>query len=153
VAEPAARPGRPGAVHRRDQREDPATGRWLAGRLTSRSRPPATAGATSWGLGRRRRGGCEVLLHMLTEIKNRGVGDVCIVVCDGLSGLPDAVTTTWPQAITQTSNVHNPSRGCSPWSPAPTRVRPMQTRHPSVAVGGLPDHHYPLGPRRPSRHR
>ena len=30
--------------------------------------------------------------HVLTEIKNRGTLDVCIVVCDGLTGLPDAVT-------------------------------------------------------------
>ena len=30
--------------------------------------------------------------HVLTEIKNRGVADVCIVVCDGLTGLPDAVS-------------------------------------------------------------
>ena len=27
----------------------------------------------------------------MTEIKNRGVKDVCIVVCDGLTGLPEAV--------------------------------------------------------------
>jgi transposase-like protein len=43
---------------------------------------------------------------VLTEIKNRGVADVCIVVCDGLSGLPDAVTATWPQAIVQLCVVH-----------------------------------------------
>ena len=30
----------------------------------------------------------------LTELRNRGVADVCIVVCDGLKGLPDAITTT-----------------------------------------------------------
>jgi len=30
--------------------------------------------------------------HVLTEIKNRGTQDVCIVVCDGLKGLPEAVT-------------------------------------------------------------
>jgi transposase-like protein len=35
----------------------------------------------------------------LTEIKNRGVADVCIVVCDGLSGLADAVTTVWERAV------------------------------------------------------
>jgi putative transposase len=46
--------------------------------------------------------GAKYWLHVLTEPKNRGVGDVCMVVCDGLSGLPDAVTATWPQAITQT---------------------------------------------------
>jgi len=26
---------------------------------------------------------------VLTELKNRGAGDVCMVVCDGLKGLPD----------------------------------------------------------------
>ncbi len=50
--------------------------------------------------------GAKYWLHVLTEIKNRGVGDVCMVVCDGLPGLPDAVTATWPPAITQTCVVH-----------------------------------------------
>jgi putative transposase len=45
-------------------------------------------------------------LHVLTEIKNRGVGDVLMVVCDGLTGLPDAIATVWPQTITQTCVVH-----------------------------------------------
>jgi putative transposase len=45
-------------------------------------------------------------LRVLTEIKNRGVQDVCIVVCDGLKGLPDAIAAAWPQAITQTCIVH-----------------------------------------------
>lgn len=44
--------------------------------------------------------------HVLTEIKNRGTSDVCIVVCDGLTGLPDAVAAVWPQAIVQTCVVH-----------------------------------------------
>ena len=43
---------------------------------------------------------------MLTEIKNRGVADVCMVVCDGLKGLPEAIEAVWPQAITQTCVVH-----------------------------------------------
>ena len=38
--------------------------------------------------------GAKYWLHVLTEIKNRGVNDVLMVVCDGLTGLPDAVTTT-----------------------------------------------------------
>jgi putative transposase len=50
--------------------------------------------------------GAKYWLHVLTEIKNRGVSDVLMVVCDGLSGLPDAVTATWPQTITQTCVVH-----------------------------------------------
>jgi len=45
-------------------------------------------------------------MRVLSEIKNRGTRDVCIVVCDGLKGLPDAIGTGWPQAITQTCVVH-----------------------------------------------
>jgi putative transposase len=50
--------------------------------------------------------GAKYWLRVLTEIRNRGVRDVCIVVCDGLKGLPDAIAETWPQAITQTCIVH-----------------------------------------------
>jgi putative transposase len=50
--------------------------------------------------------GAKYWLHVLTEIKNRGVNDVLMVVCDGLTGLPDAVTATWAQTITQTCVVH-----------------------------------------------
>ena len=42
----------------------------------------------------------------LTELKNRGVNDVLMIVCDGLTGLPDAIATVWPQTITQTCIVH-----------------------------------------------
>ena len=45
-------------------------------------------------------------MRVLSEIKNRGTRDVCIVVCDGLKALPDAIGTVWPQAITQTCVVH-----------------------------------------------
>ena len=34
--------------------------------------------------------GAKFWLQVLTEIKNRGTNDVCIVVCDGLKGLPEA---------------------------------------------------------------
>lgn len=34
---------------------------------------------------------------VLTEIKNRGVRDVLMLVCDGLSALPDAVNVVWPR--------------------------------------------------------
>lgn len=50
--------------------------------------------------------GAKHWLHVLTELKNRGVNDVLMVVCDGLTGLPDAIATVWPQAITQTCIVH-----------------------------------------------
>ena len=50
--------------------------------------------------------GAKYWLQVLTEIKNRGVDDVCMVVCDGLKGLPDAIEATWPMAITQTCVLH-----------------------------------------------
>lgn len=45
-------------------------------------------------------------LAVLTEIRNRGVADVCFVCCDGLKGLPEAIEATWPQASVQTCVVH-----------------------------------------------
>ncbi|MGV9653136.1 IS256 family transposase [Streptomyces sp. NPDC003554] len=50
-------------------------------------------GATTW-------------MTVLSELRNRGVEDVCIVACDGLKGLPDAVTATWPKATVQTCVIH-----------------------------------------------
>jgi putative transposase len=43
---------------------------------------------------------------VLSELKARGVADVCIVCCDGLSGLPDAIGAIWPQATVQLCVVH-----------------------------------------------
>ena len=50
--------------------------------------------------------GAKYWLQVLTEIRNRGVNDVLMVVCDGLTGLPDAVNTVWPATIVQTCVVH-----------------------------------------------
>lgn len=50
--------------------------------------------------------GAKFWLGVLTEIKNRGVEDVCIVVCDGLKGLPESITTAWPLATVQTCIIH-----------------------------------------------
>ena len=50
--------------------------------------------------------GAKFWLRVLTEIKNRGVGDVLMVVCDGLKGLPEAVNTCWDKTIVQTCIVH-----------------------------------------------
>jgi putative transposase len=44
--------------------------------------------------------------QVLSELLNRGVVDVCIVVCDGLKGLPEAINDVWPQAIVQTCVLH-----------------------------------------------
>lgn len=50
--------------------------------------------------------GAKYWATVLTEIKNRGVADVCIVCCDGLKGLPDSIAAIWPQAIVQTCVLH-----------------------------------------------
>jgi len=50
--------------------------------------------------------GATFWLAVLTEIKNRGVEDVCILVCDGLKGLPDSVSATWPLTTVQTCLLH-----------------------------------------------
>lgn len=42
----------------------------------------------------------------LTENRKRGDEDVLIAVCDGLKGLPDAISTTWGQAVVQQCIVH-----------------------------------------------
>ena len=46
--------------------------------------------------------GAKYWLRVLTELKNRGVRDVLMVVCDGLKGLPDAVNAVWDKTIVQT---------------------------------------------------
>lgn len=43
---------------------------------------------------------------VLTGIKNHGAAEVLMLVCDGLTGLPDAVNTIWPATIVQTCVVH-----------------------------------------------
>jgi transposase-like protein len=50
--------------------------------------------------------GAKQWMNMLTDLRNRGILDVCIVCCDGLKGLPDAIVATWPQATVQTCVVH-----------------------------------------------
>jgi putative transposase len=50
--------------------------------------------------------GAKFWTRVMGELKARGVEDVLVVVCDGLTGLPAAVTTVWPQAIVQTCIVH-----------------------------------------------
>lgn len=45
-------------------------------------------------------------MGVLTDLKNRGVGDVFFVVCDGLKGLPDAVCSVFPLAIVQACVIH-----------------------------------------------
>ena len=50
--------------------------------------------------------GAKFWLTVMTELRNRGIGDCFIVCCDGLKGLPDAIRATWPHADVQTCVVH-----------------------------------------------
>ena len=50
--------------------------------------------------------GAKFWLGVLTELRNRGVADVLIVCCDGLSGFPEAIESVWPAATVQTCVVH-----------------------------------------------
>jgi putative transposase len=50
--------------------------------------------------------GAKFWLGVLTELKNRGVTDVLIACCDGLTGFADAIESVWPQATVQTCVVH-----------------------------------------------
>jgi hypothetical protein len=44
-----------------------------------------------------------------TDLRNRGVQDILIACCDGLSGFEDAIHTAFPHATVQTSSVHTRS--------------------------------------------
>lgn len=50
--------------------------------------------------------GAKFWASVCAELANRGVQDVLIVCCDGLTGFPEAIEATWPQATVQTCVVH-----------------------------------------------
>jgi putative transposase len=50
--------------------------------------------------------GAKFWAGVCAELRNRGVRDVLIVCCDGLTGFPEAVEATWPQTTVQTCTVH-----------------------------------------------
>jgi Transposase, Mutator family len=72
--------------------------------------------------------GAKAWMGMLAELRNRGVEDVCIVACDGLKGLPEAITEIWPQATVQLSSVHTSCWRGGPAGHRAVRGGPMQTR-------------------------
>jgi len=50
--------------------------------------------------------GAKFWAGVCAELRNRGIRDVLIVCCDGLSGFPEAIEATWPAATVQTCTVH-----------------------------------------------
>ncbi|WP_374116397.1 IS256 family transposase, partial [Hoyosella sp. YIM 151337] len=50
--------------------------------------------------------GAKFWAGVCADLANRGVRDVLIVCCDGLTGLPEAIEATWPRTAVQTCVVH-----------------------------------------------
>jgi transposase-like protein len=50
--------------------------------------------------------GAKFWAGVCSELANRGVKDVLVVCCDGLTGFPEAIAATWPEATVQTCVVH-----------------------------------------------
>src|SRR6478736_3645991 len=50
--------------------------------------------------------GAKFWAGVCAELRNRGIRDVLIVCCDGLTGFPEAIEATWPQTTVQTCVVH-----------------------------------------------
>ena len=50
--------------------------------------------------------GAKFWAGVCAELANRGVRDVLIACCDGLSGFPEAIEATWPHTVVQTCTVH-----------------------------------------------
>jgi putative transposase len=94
-------------------------------------------------------------MSVLSEVRSRGVADVCIVCCDGLTGLPDAISVVWPQAVVQLCVVHliraslrYASRKY--WAPLSRDLRPVYTAADEAAAAaaleafaGQWEHKYP----------
>lgn len=50
--------------------------------------------------------GAKFWAGVCAQLANRGITDVLIVCCDGLTGFPEAIEATWPKATVQTCVVH-----------------------------------------------
>jgi len=50
--------------------------------------------------------GAKFWLHVVTELKNRGVQDIFIACVDGLKGFPEAIEAVYPKAAVQLRIVH-----------------------------------------------
>jgi len=62
---------------------------------------------------------------ILTQLRNRGLRDILIACCDGLTGLPEAITSVFPDTVVQTCVVHY----------ADLRIMPTWPRNPLRRTG------------------
>ena len=58
------------------------------------------------GLWFQRTEGAKFWMHVLTDLKGRGVADVLFFCVDGLTGFPEAIEATFPHSTVQTCLVH-----------------------------------------------
>jgi hypothetical protein len=52
--------------------------------------------------------GAKFWAGVCAELAKRGIRDVLIVCCDGLTGFGEAIEASWPQTTVQTCTVHYP---------------------------------------------
>jgi putative transposase len=76
--------------------------------------------------------GAKFWMSVLVDLKNRGVGDVFFLVCDGLKGLPEVVVNVWPLTVVQTCVIHlirNTFRlaGRQDWDAVKRDIKPIYT--------------------------
>ncbi|TVS74423.1 IS256 family transposase, partial [Mycobacterium helveticum] len=50
--------------------------------------------------------GAKFWQKVVIDLRNRGVRDILIACCDGLTGLPDAIRSIYPDTVVQTCVVH-----------------------------------------------
>jgi putative transposase len=50
--------------------------------------------------------GAKFWQKIMTDLRNRGLRDILVACCDGLTGLPDAIRAAFPDTVVQTCVVH-----------------------------------------------
>lgn len=50
--------------------------------------------------------GAKFWAKVLVDLRNRGLRDILICCCDGLTGLPEAIRSVFPNTVVQTCTVH-----------------------------------------------
>ena len=66
---------------------------------------------------------------VLTQLRNRGLRDILIACCDGLTGLPDAITSVFPD---------NPARHMRPRPASGSRLLDQRLPNPRARGNGVP---------------
>ena len=85
--------------------------------------------------------GAKFWLGVLTELRNRGVSDVLVACCDGLTGFGDAIESVWPQATVQTCVVHlirNSMKYCS-WKDRKAVTRALKPIYQAPSIDAAAD--------------